>query len=110
MANYEATFITRQDMSDREVEKFTEQLSEKIKENGGKVVKQEYWGLRSLAYRINKNRKGHYMYLGVDGSPEVINELRRTLALSEDVMRNLIIRVEGFSKEPTPIIQASGDE
>ena len=104
MAFYESTFITRQDLSKQDVSKLTDQFAEIMKTQGGTVVKNEYWGLRSLAYRVAKNRKGHYTMLGIDASPEAVKELERNMRLNEDVIRALTIRVEAIDENPSAIL------
>lgn len=101
MPFYESIFIARQDLSPQEVDKITEHLTKVISEHNGKVVKHEYWGIRNLAYKINKNRKGHYVLLYIDGGAEAVNELERQCKLSENIIRNMTIKVEEISKEPS---------
>lgn len=105
MPLYESTFIARQDISQADVTKLTEGFSDVVKEKGGKVVKNEYWGLRSLAYRINKNRKGHYSFLGIDAPADAIKEMERKMGLSEDIIRTLTIKVDAIDEEPSAILQ-----
>lgn len=94
MALYEATFIARRDISPQDVAKLTEQFSTIVTSNGGKVMKSEYWGLRNMAYKVKKNKKGHYVMLGLDAPAAAVKELERNLHLNEDVIRNLTVRVE----------------
>jgi small subunit ribosomal protein S6 len=101
MPLYEATFITRQDMSKQDVTNIAETFSDIIKKNGGKVVKNEYWGLKSLAYKINKSRKGHYTMLCLDAPAAAVKELERNMGISEDVIRSLTIRVEEIEEGPS---------
>lgn len=103
MSLYESTFIARQDISSQDVEKLIEKFSKVITERKGKIVKKEYWGLRNLAYKINKNKKGHYVMLALDANPDAVNELQRQYKLSEDVVRNLTVRVEEHLKEASPL-------
>ena len=110
MPLYESTFIVRQDMSESEVDKVTEDFSAIVKNKGGKVVKKEYWGLRNLAYKINKSRKGHYVFLGIEASPEAVKEIERKSKLSEDVVRNLTVKVEKIEKGPSAILSADNDD
>lgn len=109
MPLYETTFIARQDIPASDVEKLTEQFTKIITDNNGKVVKTEKWGLRNLAYIINKNRKGHYVFLGIDASADTVKELERNLRLNEDVLRFITIAVEEISKEPSAILQEDDD-
>jgi len=106
MALYESTFIVRQDLSSQDVEKVTDTFAQVIKDCKGKVVNKEYWGLRNLAYKVKKNKKGHYVILFID-IPSV-DELQRQYKLSEDVIRYLNIKVEEFPKEETPLARQGG--
>ena len=111
MALYEATFIARRDISTQDVTKLTEQFSSIVTSNGGKVVKSEYWGLRNMAYRVKKNKKGHYVMLGLDAPASAVKELERNLHLNEDVIRNLTIRVEEIESGPSaPLKEATRSE
>lgn len=107
MPLYESTFIARQDISLADVERLTKEFSSIIETNGGKVVKQEQWGLRNLAYIINKNKKGHYVFFGLDAPAAAVKEMERKLGLNEDVIRHLTVRVEAISKEPSAILQSN---
>jgi len=104
MALYEHVVITRPDISPAQVETYIEEISAFLQEKGASVPKTEYWGLRSLAYPIKKQRKGHYSLLNIDGPAEAIHELERRQRISEDVMRYLTVRVETLSEEPSPVI------
>ena len=104
MAFYEHVVITRPDISPAQVETFVEELSGFLKEKGAKVGKPEYWGLRTLAYPIKKQRKGHYSLLNIDGPADAVHELERRLRISDDVMRYMTIRVEELSEEPSPVL------
>ena len=108
MPFYETVFIARQDLSPAQVEALTEGFVKIIKDGGGKVHKTENWGLRSLAYRIQKNRKGHYVLIETDTPPEALHEMERNLRLSEDVLRYLTVREEKLSEGPSAIL-ARGD-
>lgn len=110
MTAYESTFITRQDMSKQEVTSLTESFSDVIKKNGGEVVKSEYWGLRNLAYKINKSRKGHYTMLALKAPAAAINELNRLMGISEDVIRSLTIRVEEIEEGPSAMMNQNKRE
>ncbi|MBX9700209.1 MAG: 30S ribosomal protein S6, partial [Acetobacteraceae bacterium] len=98
MPLYECVFIARNDVTQQQVETIAEQMSGVLTEAGGEVRKREYWGLRGLAYRIKKNRKGHYMLLGVNAPPAAMQEVERQLGLNEDVLRSLTIRVEAIEE------------
>ena len=106
MSLYESTFIIRHDMSTQQVEQLAESFSDIIKNNGGDVTKTEHWGLKTLAYRIKKHRKGHYVFFNVDAPSAAVQEYERNLRLSEDVLRYLTIRVDALDPEPTPMMQA----
>jgi small subunit ribosomal protein S6 len=112
MSLYESTFIIRHDMSTQQVEQLAESFSDIIKNNGGDVPKTEHWGLKTLAYRINKNRKGHYVFFNLDAPSAAVQEYERNLRLSEDVLRYLTVRVDELDPEPSPMMQvrASRDE
>lgn len=105
MSLYEASFIMRQDISTSEVNKITDSLVNLIKENGGKVLKQEYWGLRDLAYLIKKNKKGHYVMLVLDSPHRAIQELHKKIKLSEDIVRNLSIKIDSFDGKDSIILK-----
>ena len=105
MSLYESTFIIRQDLSESEAQATVDAFAKIVTDAGGKVIKAENWGLRSLAYKINKSKKGHYRMLGIDASAEAIAEINRRARLSEDVVRNLTIKVDEISKEPSAILK-----
>ena len=109
MALYEHIFIARPDMSPAQMEALIEDVKTLIEEKGGKAGKTEYWGLRNLAYRINKSRKGHYGLIDIDGSAEVINELDRLQRLSEDVIRHMTVRVDEHNEAPSAILTKKDD-
>jgi small subunit ribosomal protein S6 len=98
MALYEHMLIARQDISAQAVDALATHLKTIIENEGGKVEKQEYWGLRTLAYRIKKNRKGHYVLLNLNAPANAIVELERQLKINEDVLRFLTVRVEAFEQ------------
>jgi small subunit ribosomal protein S6 len=105
MPLYENVFIARQDLSTAQVEALTDTFANLVAEQGGKVEKREYWGLRNLAYRIKKNRKGHYVLLNLDAPPAAVNELKRNMGISEDVIRELTVRVEELEAGPSAVLQ-----
>jgi|SRR5579863_3077221 len=105
MPFYESVFIARQDLSTAQVEALTETFANLVTEQGGKVEKREYWGLRNLAYRIKKNRKGHYVLLNLDAPPAAVNELKRNMGISEDVIREQTVRVEALEAGPSAVLQ-----
>ncbi|MDE0378347.1 MAG: 30S ribosomal protein S6, partial [Rhodospirillales bacterium] len=108
MPLYESTFIARPDISSQQVDGLAEQFREILTEAGGEVAKTEYWGLRSLAYRIKKNRKGHYYFMNIDAPAEAINAMERTMRINEDVIRYLTVRVEEHDPNPAPLTQSRG--
>jgi small subunit ribosomal protein S6 len=110
MPLYECVFIARNDVTQQQVEAIAEQMSGVLGEHGGEVRKREYWGLRGLAYRIKKNRKGHYMLLGVNAPPPAMLEVERQLRLNEDVLRSLTIRVEAIEEGPSAILAKRGED
>lgn len=110
MPLYESVLIARNDISQAQVETLVEQIETLLTQDGGSIEKREFWGLRSLAYRIKKNRKGHYVLLGLNARPEQIRELERQLSLNEDVLRVLTLRVEEITQDPSPILSRKGDD
>ncbi|HZQ12052.1 MAG TPA: 30S ribosomal protein S6 [Pseudolabrys sp.] len=107
MPLYEHVYLARQDLSPQQVEELTAQLSGVIGQMGGKVTKTEYWGLKSLAYRMRKNRKAHITLLNVDASAAALNEVERQERLNEDVLRYLTIRVEELEEGPSAMMRKS---
>ena len=107
MPLYETTFIARQDLPRQDVTKLAESMTSIIEAGGGKVLKNEYWGLKSLAYRIAKNRKGHYTMLATDAPPAAVKEMERNLAINEDVVRQLTVRVDALPEGPSAMMQQS---
>ena len=104
MPLYEHVFIARQDISPAQVEGLTETLAKIVTDNGGKIEKSEYWGLRNLQYKINKNRKGHYSLFNIDGPPAAVQELERQEKINEDVLRAVTLLVEELNAEPSPVL------
>ena len=104
MAYYEHVLITRQDISPQQAEQLNEDLKALIESQGGHIAKIEYWGLRNLAYRINKNRKGHYSLLAIDAPAPAVKEMERQLSINEDVLRYLTVKVEDLDLELSPIL------
>lgn len=101
MPYYETVFIARQDLTESQVKDLTKGFEDIIKKENGKVTKTEQWGLRSLAYRINKSRKGHYTLIEMDAPGDAVIELERNLRLNEDVMRYMTIKLEELSDGPS---------
>jgi small subunit ribosomal protein S6 len=106
MALYEHIIIVRQDVSSAQVESLTEELSTLVSENGGSVEKVEQWGLRNLAYRIKKNRKGHYVLLNLDAPAAAVAELERIERINEDIIRIMTIRVEELEEGPSAMLRS----
>ena len=104
MALYEHVLIARQDISAQQAEALNDQLKALLEEQGGKVAKIEYWGLRNLAYRINKNRKGHYSLLAIDAPAPAVKEMERQLSINEDVLRYMTVKVDDLDLELSPIL------
>jgi small subunit ribosomal protein S6 len=106
MALYEHVFIARQDLSTAQAEGLVEHFTQILKDGGGDVATSEYWGLRTLAYKINKNRKGHYAYLRIDAPSAAVKEMERLMGLHDDIMRVLTIKVDAHEEGPSAIVQA----
>ena len=107
MPLYEHVFLARQDLSAQQVEDLTKQFSDVIGSLGGKVTKNEYWGLKSLTFRINKNRKAHMTLINVDAPSAAVTEIERQERLSEDVLRYLTIRVDELEEGPSAMMRKS---
>ena len=101
MSLYEHVLIARQDLSNTQAEGLIEHFSTILADNGGKVVDHEYWGVRTLAYKINKNRKGHYAFLRTDAPATAVQEMERLMRLHDDVMRVLTIKVDEHDDGPS---------
>lgn len=101
MANYESVLIARQDLGASQVNSLVENLSEVLKREGGEVIKVDNWGLKNLAYRIKKNRKGHYVLLNIAAPAKAIFEYERLMRLNEDIIRYMTIKVDEFNNEMT---------
>ncbi|MCR9074141.1 MAG: 30S ribosomal protein S6 [Alphaproteobacteria bacterium] len=109
MPYYESVFIARQDVSSTQVEQLTDQFAEVVAGLGGEVKKREYWGLRNLAYKVNKNRKGHYVLFNLDAPSDAVTEMERLMRLNEDVLRYMTIRVDELEDGPSIMMQAKSD-
>ena len=107
MAYYESVFIARQDVSAAQVEELTEAFSKIVDDEGGKVALVESWGLRSLAYRIKKNRKGHYVMMHLDAPAGAVHEMERQMGINENVLRQLTIRIDEFPEGPSVMMRSS---
>ena len=104
MALYESVIIGRQDLTPGQFETLLEKFIAVIQSFKGEIKKRENWGIRNLAYKINKNRKGHYMLLNIDGPPEAIKEYERLMRLDEDIIRILTIKIKSIDEKPSPLM------
>ena len=107
MPLYEHVFLARQDLSQAQVDALAENATKIVEENQGKVVKTETWGLRSLAYKIQKNRKAHFVMLDIDASGDTIAELERQTRMNEDVIRYMTIRTDALEEGPSVMMRKS---
>ena len=110
MSLYECVLIARNDVTQQQVEGIVDGISSQLETDGGTMMKREYWGLRSLAYRIKKNRKGHYMLIGLNAKPAFVIEMERLLRLNEDILRFLTLSVDKIEPEPSAILLRRDDE
>ncbi|MEM6663702.1 MAG: 30S ribosomal protein S6 [Pseudomonadota bacterium] len=106
MALYEHVFIARQDLSNAQAEGLMEHFGQVLSDNGGSVVGSEYWGLRTMSYKINKNRKGHYGYMKSDSPAGAVQEMERLMRLHDDVMRVMTVKVDAHEEGPSAIVLA----
>lgn len=109
MPFYELVFITRQDLSQTQTETLAASFKNVLEKEGGKVVSDEYWGVRQLAYRIKKNRKGHYHLFNIDASPAAVAELDRVMKLNEDLLRFQVVRVDALQEGPSVQLRYRSD-
>jgi small subunit ribosomal protein S6 len=107
MPLYEHVFLARQDLAQAQIDALAENATKIIQDNGGKVVKTESWGLRSLAYRIQKHRKAHYVMLEIDAPAQLVAELERQTQINEDVIRYMTIRVDEHEQGPSAMMRRS---
>ena len=108
MPFYENVFIARQDVTAQQVDTLAETFTGIVTAQGGQVLKKEYWGLKGLTYRINKNRKGHYVLLNIEAPAGAVAELERNMRLNEDVLRYLTVRVDELEAGPSAMLQSKG--
>ena len=106
MPLYEHVMIARQDLSNTQAEGLIEHFSTVLSDNGGSVVEHEYWGVKTMAYKINKNRKGHYAFLKTDAPSGAVQEMERLMRLHDDVMRVMTIKVDEHEEGESAIIRA----
>jgi len=109
MPLYEHVLIARQDLSNTQAEGLIEHFGTVLADNGGRVVENEYWGVRTLAYKINKNRKGHYAFLRSDAPSAAVQEMERLARLHDDVMRVMTVRVDKHEEGPSVQMQKRDD-
>lgn len=105
MPLYEHVFLARQDISSQQVESLVDHFKSVVAENGGEVGKVEYWGLKSIAYRLRKNRKAHYTLMNITAPGDAIAEMERQMRINEDVLRYLTIRVDEHEEGPSAMMQ-----
>ena len=105
MPLYEHIYLARQDVSPQQVEEMTNTLTEVLTQGGGKVTKNEYWGLKSLSYRIKKNRKAHYSLLNIDAPAPAVAEMERQMRINEDILRFMTVRVDELEEGPSAMMQ-----
>jgi len=109
MALYESVIIGRQDLTSSQFETLIDEFVSVIENLKGTIRKKENWGIRNLAYKINKNRKGHYMLLNIDGPADAIFEYERLMRLHEDIIRFLTIRINSIDEKPSPLMNNKSD-
>jgi small subunit ribosomal protein S6 len=105
MPLYEHVFLARQDLAQAQVDALAENATKIIEDNGGKIAKTETWGLRSIAYRIQKNRKAHYVMLDIDAPAPAVAELERQTQINEDVIRYMTVRVDAHEQGPSAMMR-----
>ncbi len=110
MTLYEHIYLARQDISGQQVDALTAQFKSVIESFGGKVEKVEYWGVRSLAYRIKKNRKAHFSLLNIDAPPAALREVERQMGINEDIIRFLTVRVEALEPGPSAMMRKRDED
>jgi small subunit ribosomal protein S6 len=110
MPIYETVFIARQDLNTQQVEALTKSFCDILTKNKGKILKTEQWGLRTLAYKINKARKGHYVLIECDSPAPALHEMERNMRLNEDVVRFLTVRLEEPTKTQSAILNKHVEE
>ena len=109
MALYESVIIGRQDLTNSQFETLIDEFTSVIKSHDGEIKKNEYWGIRNLAYKINKNRKAHYYMLNISSSPETISEYERLLGLHEDIIRFLTVKIDKVDENPSLLMNNKVD-
>lgn len=109
MPLYEHVFLARQEVSPQQVEALINEFGQVVKDGGGTVGKTEYWGLKTLAYKIKKSRKAHYALMNIEASPDIVAEMERRMGLSSDILRFLTLRVDAHETEPS-VQMRKGDD
>ena len=109
MALYESVIIGRQDLTNSQFQTLIDEFTSVIKSHDGEIKKTEYWGIRNLAYKINKNRKAHYYMLNISSSPETISEYERLLGLHEDIIRFLTVKIDKVDENPSLLMNNKVD-
>lgn len=104
MSFYEHVFVARQDLTPAQVDELANKFAGIIEKEGGKVTKRENWGLRNLAYRIQKNRKGYYVLFNIDAPAAAVKEMERTMRIDEDVIRHLTVKVDALEEGPSVML------
>jgi len=102
---YETVFIARQDISATQVDSLADAFTKTIEDQGGQIAKREVWGLRPLAYRMKKQRKGHYVLFNIDAPAPAVHEMERQMRINEDILRHLTIRVDALEEGPSAMMQ-----
>ena len=110
MALYESVIIGRQDLTEGQFETLIEKFIAVIQSFNGEVKKRENWGIRNLAYKINKNRKGHYILLNIDAPPEALTEYERLMRIDEDIIRFLNMKIKAIDEKPSPLLSNKSDK
>lgn len=109
MAFYETVLLARPDIAQAQVDTISNICADIITKNGGKIVGKEYWGLRNLAYRMNKNRKAHYVLMNIDAPPAAVAEMERNIRFHEDVLRYLTVKVDALVDGPSVMMQTRSE-
>ena len=109
MAIYECVYIARQELTAAQAEQLSKDLTKIVSSNSGEIKKQEYWGLRNLAYKIRKNRKGHYTMFHIEAPASTIEELERNMRLNEDILRYLTVKIDVLPEGPSVMMTARPD-
>ena len=111
LSYYETIFIARQDISPAQTDSLADSFEEVLKSLGGRVTKKENWGLRTLAYKIKKNKKGHYVLMNVDAPADAVAELERQMRINDDVLRYMTVKVDSLEEQPSAMLRfKSNDE